>query len=77
VFAPHFAVTTRGGDLASTPIPGADLILAGTVLNELPPAARVPLAERALAALAEAARSSSSSPRCATRRARSTTCATR
>jgi len=52
-FAPSFAVTTRTGDVKSTPIPPADLVLAGTVLNELPADARLPLVQRALAALAD------------------------
>ena len=46
------AITTRVADVTSTGIPPADLILAGTVLNELPEAARLPLVQRALAALA-------------------------
>jgi ribosomal protein RSM22 (predicted rRNA methylase) len=50
-FAPDVVVTTRGDDVSRAEIPRADLVLAGTVLNELPEAARVPLAERALAAL--------------------------
>jgi ribosomal protein RSM22 (predicted rRNA methylase) len=51
IFAPRFAVTTRVADLASAALPPADLVLAGTVLNELPAAAREPLALRALAAI--------------------------
>ena len=46
------AVTTRTGDV-STALPPADLVLIGSVLNELPAAARLPLVERALAALAD------------------------
>ena len=52
-FAPSFTVTTHTGDVKSTPIPPADLVLAGTVLNELPADARLPLVQRALAALAD------------------------
>ena len=47
------AVTARVADVASTSIPPADLVVLGSVLNELPGAARVPLVERALAALAD------------------------
>jgi ribosomal protein RSM22 (predicted rRNA methylase) len=46
------AITTRVADVTATSIPPADLILAGSVLNELPEAARMPLVQRALAALA-------------------------
>ncbi|HEY1557011.1 MAG TPA: small ribosomal subunit Rsm22 family protein [Kofleriaceae bacterium] len=46
-------VTARVADVASTALPPADLVVLGSVLNELPPAARVPLVERALAALAD------------------------
>jgi ribosomal protein RSM22 (predicted rRNA methylase) len=52
-FAPQIAVTTRVADVSSATLPPADLVLAGTVLNELAPAARVPLVQRALAALAD------------------------
>jgi ribosomal protein RSM22 (predicted rRNA methylase) len=44
-------VTTRSADVATTSLPGADLVLLGTVLNELPPPARRELIERALAAI--------------------------
>jgi hypothetical protein len=47
------SITTRVADVTSTAIPPADLILAGTVLNELPEPARLPLVQRALAALAD------------------------
>lgn len=47
------SITTRVADVTSTGIPPADLILAGTVLNELPEAARMPLVQRGLAALAD------------------------
>lgn len=46
------AITTRVADVESTSIPPCDLALLGTVLNELAPAAREALVERALAALA-------------------------
>ena len=46
-------VRTKVGDVASAPIPPADLVVLGTVLNELAPAARLPLVQRALAATAE------------------------
>jgi ribosomal protein RSM22 (predicted rRNA methylase) len=44
--------TTRTADVATAAVPAADLILMGTVLNELPAAAALALVERALAALA-------------------------
>jgi ribosomal protein RSM22 (predicted rRNA methylase) len=44
-------IETRTGDVSRAALPPADLVLIGTVLNELPPAARLPLVERALAAL--------------------------
>jgi len=47
------AITTRVADVASTAIPPSDLIFAGTLLNELPEPQRLPLVERALAALAD------------------------
>jgi ribosomal protein RSM22 (predicted rRNA methylase) len=47
------SITTRAADVTDTAIPPADLVLAGTVLNELPEAARAPLVNRALAALAD------------------------
>ena len=47
------SVETRVGDVASAAIPRADLVVIGSVLNELPAAARLPLVERALAAIAE------------------------
>ncbi|HTR54881.1 MAG TPA: small ribosomal subunit Rsm22 family protein [Kofleriaceae bacterium] len=46
-------VTARVAEVASTAIPRADLVVLGSVLNELPAAARVPLVERALAVLAD------------------------
>jgi ribosomal protein RSM22 (predicted rRNA methylase) len=39
------------GDVANAKLPRADLVIAGTVLNELPEAARVPLVERMLGAI--------------------------
>jgi ribosomal protein RSM22 (predicted rRNA methylase) len=47
------SITTRVADVTSTVIPACDLILAGTVLNELPEASRLPLVQRALASLAD------------------------
>lgn len=49
----ELSIVTRVADVASTALPPADLILAGTVLNELPEPQRLPLVERALAALAD------------------------
>jgi ribosomal protein RSM22 (predicted rRNA methylase) len=46
-------IATRTGELARVELPGADLIVLGSVLNELPPPAREPLVTRALAALAD------------------------
>ena len=46
------SITTRVADVTTTHIPPADLVIAGTVLNELPEAERLPLVQRALAALA-------------------------
>ena len=44
-------LTIRADDATRAAIPPADLIVIGTLLNELPVAARLPLIERALAAL--------------------------
>jgi ribosomal protein RSM22 (predicted rRNA methylase) len=44
-------VTTRSAEVGTTSLPPADLIVLGTVLNELAPPARVELIQRALAAL--------------------------
>ncbi|HEY5949540.1 MAG TPA: small ribosomal subunit Rsm22 family protein [Kofleriaceae bacterium] len=44
------AITTRVADVATTSLPSADLVVLGTVLNELAPAGRVDLVQRALAA---------------------------
>jgi ribosomal protein RSM22 (predicted rRNA methylase) len=49
----ELAITTRVADVTQTSLPPADLVLAGTVLNELPEAARLPLARAALASLAD------------------------
>ncbi len=45
-------VTTRVADVATTALPTADLVVMGTVLNELDPEARLDLVRRALAATA-------------------------
>ncbi len=45
-------VTTRVADVKSTSLPHADLVVMGTVLNELDAAARLALVEEALAAIA-------------------------
>jgi precorrin-6B methylase 2 len=45
-------VTTRVADVKSTSLPHADLVVMGTVLNELDAAARLALVEDALAAIA-------------------------
>lgn len=44
-------VTTRVADVKSTSLPHADLVVMGTVLNELDPASRLALVEEALAAI--------------------------
>jgi precorrin-6B methylase 2 len=44
-------ITTRVADVATTGLPAADLVVLGTVLNELAPAARMELVQRALAAV--------------------------
>ena len=49
----ELAITTRVADVTETSLPPADLVLAGTVFNELPEAARLPLARAALASLAD------------------------
>ena len=46
-----FAITTRAGDVATAPLPAADLMLLGNVLNELPAAAQLGVVQRALAAV--------------------------
>lgn len=45
-------ITTRAADVQTTSLPHADLIVMGTVLNELPAAARLALVEQALDAVA-------------------------
>ncbi|HSD90250.1 MAG TPA: small ribosomal subunit Rsm22 family protein [Kofleriaceae bacterium] len=47
------SVTTRVADVQSTSLPPADLVVLGTVLNELSPEVRIALVDRALAAVAE------------------------
>ena len=47
------AVTTRVADVQSTSLPPADLVVMGTVLNELSAETRTALVDRALAAVAE------------------------
>ncbi|HSN29203.1 MAG TPA: small ribosomal subunit Rsm22 family protein [Kofleriaceae bacterium] len=49
----EIAITTRVADVTQTSLPAADLVLAGTVFNELPAAQRLPLARAALASLAD------------------------
>ena len=44
-------VTTRAADVETTTLPAADLVVIGTVLNELAAPARLALVERALAAV--------------------------
>lgn len=44
-------VVTRDDDIARAKLPAADLVVAGTLLNELPAAARLDLVLRALAAI--------------------------
>ena len=50
-FAPAITVATTACDVTKQPIPAADLIVMGTLLNELPPDKRMPLVERALAVI--------------------------
>jgi ribosomal protein RSM22 (predicted rRNA methylase) len=47
------SITTRSADVAETALPPCDMVLMGTVLNELDGAARHALVQRALAAIAE------------------------
>ncbi len=52
--APGAHVVTRGLDLVrESTVPPADFVVLGSVLNELLPAARLPLIERAVAAIAD------------------------
>ena len=46
-------LATRDDDVNRTRLPAADLVVAGSVLNELAPAARIDLARRALAAVGD------------------------
>jgi ribosomal protein RSM22 (predicted rRNA methylase) len=43
-------ITTRAADVDTTSLPASDLVVIGTVLNELPQPARIALVQRALAA---------------------------
>ncbi|HEY6033373.1 MAG TPA: small ribosomal subunit Rsm22 family protein, partial [Kofleriaceae bacterium] len=52
-FAPACEVATTGCDVTKQALPAADLIVIGTLLNELPADKRLPLVERALAAIAD------------------------
>jgi len=47
----ELSVTTRAADVATTSLPHADLVLMGTVLNELPAPERLALVQRALDAI--------------------------
>jgi ribosomal protein RSM22 (predicted rRNA methylase) len=47
------AIATRTDDVASCALPAADLVVLGTVLNELSAAARLAVVERALAAIGD------------------------
>lgn len=47
------AITTRTGDVTKAPIPACDLVVMGTVLNELAEPEALAVVERALAAVAE------------------------
>lgn len=52
--APHVAFATRADDATSERLPACDLVVMGTLLNELPSdAMRLSLVERALAAISE------------------------
>jgi hypothetical protein len=46
-------IATRSCDVTNEALPAADLVVIGTLLNELPVAARLPLVQRALAAIGE------------------------
>jgi len=46
-------LVTQTADVASAPIPRADLVVIGSVLNELAPAGRLAVVERALAAIVD------------------------
>jgi len=47
------AIATRDADVARAALPAADLVVLGSVLNELPSEARLPLVLRALAAIGD------------------------
>ena len=47
----ELSVTTRAADVATTSLPPGDIVLMGTVLNELPASERLALVQRALAAI--------------------------
>ncbi len=51
--APHARATAITTDAIRAALPPADLVVLGSVLNELPAAARLPLIDRALAAIAD------------------------
>ena len=52
-FAPSIEVATTACDVTKEPIPAADLVVMGTLLNELPADKRLPLVERTLAAIGD------------------------
>ena len=52
-YAPSVEVATTACDVTKQTLPSADLVVMGTLLNELPPDKRMPLVERALAAIAD------------------------
>jgi len=52
-YAPGVTATTRACDVTKEALPAADLVVMGTLLNELPVSSRLPLVERALAAIAD------------------------
>ncbi|MEO6774253.1 MAG: small ribosomal subunit Rsm22 family protein [Kofleriaceae bacterium] len=52
-YAPGIEVATTMCDATKQPLPAADLVVIGTLLNELPPDKRLPLVERALAAIGD------------------------
>jgi ribosomal protein RSM22 (predicted rRNA methylase) len=52
-FAPRAKVVTRAADVTKEALPAADLVVIGTLLNELPAAARLTLVERALASIGD------------------------
>ena len=50
---PSFAITTRSDDVAKAELPPADLVIMGSVLNELAPERALGLVERALLAISD------------------------